>query len=1021
MYTCGKVRSWLLLTILQIVLCFLLFTVEIQLAPAPTTPSHILLATPTLSTLELSNMNDCNDGIDAAYSLLVILVLLLRAGLESNPGPVTGAGRWEGYSNNPPPQAINPVGKPCLSYQPLEDEKQDFKRIQEEFKAEQMEAASLLIQTWWRMIRQRRMFTEEKKSIIKCQAVVRRYTARSCYLSIRRGALTIQQRYRMKKERQQYLAKKKGAAQKLNAALLLQCWSRMILQKRSYQADLSKIIKCQAVVRQVQQRRRFLQMIATTTGIEEITLQKEEREPDEREPRSNEKKVLAERDPGTRDRWTARSPTPPMTKKSNKKPPFFSPSRAKTLPKKSDHKPPYLSPHLKATVRQLVLGLCGGGGTSAEENQESVHQQDRQMRRDQNERRFNKFLEKATREQVVMALPIDRREFGQSDPVATLTQLFFDSTLKEQEAILETLMSENNSTTQTAGPSTALVVPTIENRLQTPFLCHEPHLQSTIGMTNSRNKCFVIAAFNLLTSAPQFLQALQPVNEDQYRDNARLVPLLRRIVEKKEDLQDAAQELCKLVADYDRNVNKQKGNKFDDGRQKDLHDFLICLLGMMESEVKDASLLFGELFGLRAISTWTCNANPNCPVDTLADLHTENSLSLNVSLDTTTVEGAVAAEMRTKDLIRECTGCKSQDSKLTKSFATLPQLIPIHLKRYTYTDKINNRIEPMTTWHFQKSTFFLTGAAIHRSAIHSVGHYVTAHVIHLSQDRLQLKLVDDNKVSIIKDAAEIKRLLDSAYVLMYSKTLQETATQQLAAAKRRSQANAEEEEDAKKPKVADPEEGEQPKENPAYNTHPLVDFLHKLSARLPVPATTPSVDSLKMKDFKELCPLLGLTYSKNKSVKTMHTAVSGLLFDAIISALGPLKSVPLQGAGVTPNKNKSQHIGQLRQAFKDGTNKVQSKIFNDLLLVSENPLPQFSTEHPQEKVYPDQEPFQQKEDIKLRKGSSPSAPDPPVGQQEKVHPKQSDSEPVSTDSSMFCTLYIHLFPGIKSQRLWCKR
>ena len=105
MYTCGKVRSWLLLTILQIVLCFLLSTVEIQLAPAPTTPSHILLATPTLSTLELSNMNDCNDGIDAAYSLLVILVLLLRAGLESNPGPVTGAGRWEGYSNNPPPQA----------------------------------------------------------------------------------------------------------------------------------------------------------------------------------------------------------------------------------------------------------------------------------------------------------------------------------------------------------------------------------------------------------------------------------------------------------------------------------------------------------------------------------------------------------------------------------------------------------------------------------------------------------------------------------------------------------------------------------------------------------------------------------------------------------------------------------------------------------------------------------------------------------------------------------------------------
>ncbi len=64
-------------------------------------------------------------------------------------------------------------------------------------------------------------------------------------------------------------------------------------------------------------------MIATTTGIEEITLQKEEREPDEKEPRSNEKKVLAERDPGTRDRWTARSPTPPMTKRVTRSPHSF--------------------------------------------------------------------------------------------------------------------------------------------------------------------------------------------------------------------------------------------------------------------------------------------------------------------------------------------------------------------------------------------------------------------------------------------------------------------------------------------------------------------------------------------------------------------------------------------------------------------------------------------------------------------------------------------------------------------------
>ena len=117
-------------------------------------------------------------------------------------------------------------------------------------------------------------------------------------------------------------------------------------------------------------------------------------------------------------------------------------------------------------------------------------------------------------------------------------------------------------------------------------------------------------------------------------------------------------------------------------------------------------------------------------------------------------------------------------------------------------------------------------------------------------------------------------------------------------------------------------------------------------------------------------------------------------------------------------KNKSQHIGQLRQAFKDGTNKVQTNIFNLLLDESMNPLPQVGTDQSQEKVCPGQESSPQKEDINTSQGTFPSTAEPCVDQHENVQPKETDTEPVSTKVLIFCNLFIHIFPGIKSRRLW---
>merc|ERR1719234_1738693 len=127
-------------------------------------------------------------------------------------------------------------------------------------------AAAVLLQSWWRMVKQERLYKEELDKVVVCQATVRGFLDRRCYQIIRRAALVIQQRFRenrvMRKERQSYLTKK-------SAALKLQSRWRMTKQKSKYQDQLKKVVKCQSSIRQVLLRKRFLKMRKATIVIQE--------------------------------------------------------------------------------------------------------------------------------------------------------------------------------------------------------------------------------------------------------------------------------------------------------------------------------------------------------------------------------------------------------------------------------------------------------------------------------------------------------------------------------------------------------------------------------------------------------------------------------------------------------------------------------------------------------------------------------------------------------------------------------
>ena len=728
-------------------------------------------------------------------------------------------------------------------------------------------------------------------------------------------------------------------------------------------------------------------------------------------------------------------PKNPAAKQAVKRPPLFSPRKVKTPTKKSAKAPPLLSPEIKAAAHRLFRGLCGDGPSNVED-QKSLQQEDRQKRRKHNEQRLIELLDKVTNGQVIRALPVDKRQVSEDLAIPTMTAYFVNGTLAEQEAVLETLMSDVCPAMQLV-PSTSSVALPVEHRLDPPFLCYQPDLNASVGMLNRGNFCFVIASLNLLMSAPQFIQAVQPVNENHFNTDARLVPFLRKIWNREVDVMVGAEQLCRLVADYTKGVQLKDDNKFDDGSQKDLHDFLLCMLRMMESEVKRGSILYSQLFGLRAIKTRTCN-NPICSVrPPNPDDYVEPTLSLNIQHDTTTLEQAINMDLETDKIDGSCS-CGQPYSKMTKTFCfPLPELIPVHLKRYgiietehqgivqQYHFKHVHPIMPAPILVLQDCVYKLKGLAIHTGETASEGHYLTAQVIHHHDKSLSLRIVNDRNVYSVEEAADMNTFLTGGYVLIYAKTSEAAPTQRLTATKRRSEVGMEEEA-AKKPKISNHDVLRQPKEGPSETqAQPVVDFIQNLNAGQQVPRTTPSLDNLQRKDYEQLHPLLGLTYTKkNKSVTVFKAEASAVLFDIILNALQPLKSIPLHGTVAKPASHKCRHINQLRQAFKEGRHELQTKIYNDLLQVSENPLLRGSMSRPEPNTGQHQgkseesvanksmpvnanPPVGQHQGTSAQKDSMTSgrlSTDPLVGQQENEQPKKEGSGMVSTNSSILSVL-----------------
>ena len=267
-------------------------------------------------------------------------------GANKGGGPVSGAGNWEGYSSNPQDKIPIPIGKPTTQWQPLESDRDYFDREHAIYKEE---TAATVIQSWWRMIRQKLLYKQYKEAlrrVVKVQAVVRGFVARSTY------------------------PRKLLAAQKLRATLNLQNWFQMLLQRKKYREDVKKVIKIQSAFRGMLQRQKFLLMKAAATGIqgEEIEIEEDTLKRDKMNKLADPVSMSAD------EKELRRAAKEHRQEKMDQELAQTLAMRAQNLKRyRLGKRPPWFSPEFKKTFKRLCGWSRQYGGLKAG-NEDSLQQ-----------------------------------------------------------------------------------------------------------------------------------------------------------------------------------------------------------------------------------------------------------------------------------------------------------------------------------------------------------------------------------------------------------------------------------------------------------------------------------------------------------------------------------------------------------------------------------------------------------------------------------------------------------------------
>lgn len=234
------------------------------------------------------------------------------------------------------------------------------------------------------------------------------------------------------------------------------------------------------------------------------------------------------------------------------------------------------------------------------------------------------------------------------------------------------------------------------------------------------------------------------------------------------------QDINPIAPDNIKRIIEQKQDIFSGFNQQDSTEFIIYLLDIIDTEIKNISKDDQKLVGINTIFGIKFNISIKCKVKTCLKISSHDEytsiLMLNIDENCTSLDDAYRLYKSSEKLELDnkyfCANCdKKRIASKRYKIIEWPGYLFIWLKRYKQNNnsvtKNTQLIKIDKIWRHQN---VLQGAIIHSGSLHG-GHYIYIG----KQSNNKWYMFNDSIISEIKTESELDFLLSNAYWLYYKK------------------------------------------------------------------------------------------------------------------------------------------------------------------------------------------------------------------------------------------------------------
>ena len=279
------------------------------------------------------------------------------------------------------------------------------------------------------------------------------------------------------------------------------------------------------------------------------------------------------------------------------------------------------------------------------------------------------------------------------------------------------------------------------------------------GFKNIGNTCYINSGLQMLVQNTELCQLII-----KYSSGSEILNKIAQFIHQYYD-----ESLSEIIIPLEiKNIVEDRKDLFEGFEQQDSTEFIICLLNIIDEEIKKNNK---DIEGIQSIYEINFNVRIKCKSKECLQIYNRkefnNFLLLDINSSCTSLEDAyrnfksgVKLDSDNKYFCENCQAKKIASKRHT--IDVWPKYVNIWLKRFSQNEKIfiknNQKLDIPIKWRHNN---YLQGAIIHYGSLNG-GHYV-----YVGKHKSKWYLFNDSSVSEINNESELKNLLSNAYWLCY--------------------------------------------------------------------------------------------------------------------------------------------------------------------------------------------------------------------------------------------------------------